>query len=145
MDAFAWHPLDISLLPGEQKISAEFHGQLAASELPSSKRFALGGNLAVRAFQRDAYLADSGGLLRLDLGTPLSVGELSLFADAAYGDTLNDDDANWGYLSGVGVAWNVTWSGLESRLSWAYPLASNGSGELDDDGTQIFWSFSYRR
>jgi hemolysin activation/secretion protein len=145
MDAFAWHPLNVPVLPGEQKISAEFHGQLASSELPSSKRFSLGGNLAVRSFQRDTYLVDQGGMLRVDLRTPVAVGELSLFADAAYGETLNQDNGNWGYLSGVGLAWSLTVSNLESRLSWAYPLASDGSGGLEDDGSQIYWSFSYHR
>ena len=144
-DAFAWHPLDLPLLPGEQKIAAEIHGQFTGSELPSSKRYALGGHLAARAFQRDAYLVDQGGLLRLDLRTPAAIGELSIFADAAYGETLNQQDGNWAYLSGIGVAWSLTLANLESRLSWAYPLASDGSGGVEDDGSQIYWSLRYLR
>jgi hemolysin activation/secretion protein len=145
LEAFAWRPMDLPLLPGEQKISIEVQGQMADSQLPSSKRLALGGALANRAFRRDTYVVDQSALLRLDVRTPLSLGELSLFADAAYGETLNELDTNWGYLSGLGVAWSFRLAGIESRLSWAVPLASNGSGDIDDDGNQIFWSFSYRR
>jgi hemolysin activation/secretion protein len=145
LSGFAWRPLDLPLLPGEQKLSVELNSQLANSQLPSSKRMALGGTLANRAFRRDAYLVDSGALLRFDLRTPVRVGELSVFADAAYGETLNDLDENWAYLSGFGVAWSFRLAGIESRLSWAVPISSDGSGEVDDDGNQIFWSFSYRR
>lgn len=142
---FAWRPLDLPLLPGDQKLSMELNSQLANSQLPSSKRMALGGTLANRAFRRDAYVVDSGALLRVDLRTPVRLGELSVFADAAYGETLNDLDENWAYLSGLGLAWSFRLAGIESRLSWAVPISSDGSGDVDDDGNQIFWSFSYRR
>ena len=96
--------LDLPILPGEQKLSVSLNGQLADEQLPSTKRMALGGTLANRAYRRDAYLVDSGALLRLDLRTPVRVGEIAVFADAAYGETLNDLDSNWAYLSGHGFS-----------------------------------------
>ena len=145
IETFAWKPIDLPLFPGDQKFAAEFRGQVTNSQLPSSKRLALGGTMANRAFRRDTYVVDRGALLRLDVRTPVRLGEISLFADAAYGETLNDLDSNWGYLGGFGLAWSLSLANVESRLSWAFPLASNGSGDLDDDGSQVFWSFSYRR
>jgi len=145
MDAFAWRPFDLPGLPGLQKLSAQFTGQLTGSELPSTRRMIFGGHLGVRGFQRDAYLADRGALARLDVRTPVRVGELALFADLAYGDTLNDQDGNWGFMSSYGIAWDFDVNRFYSRLSWAVPVTSDGSGDIDDDGPQFFWSLSYRR
>ncbi len=145
LDSFAWRPVDVPGLPGEQKLSVELRGQLSGSQLPSSKRLALGGHLAARGFRRDTFLVDRGAVARIDLRTPVSLGELSLFGDLGYGDTQNSLDTNWGYVSSVGLAWNMRLKGVQSRLSWALPVASDGSGDLDDDGARIFWSLSYGR
>lgn len=145
MDAFAWRPFDLPGLPGLQKLSAEVRGQLSGSELPSTRRMIFGGDLGVRGFQRDAYLADRGMLARLDVRTPGPVGELALFADLAYGDTLNDQDGDWGFMSSYGIAWDLEVNNVYSRLSWAVPVSSDGSGDIDDDGPQFFWSVSYHR
>jgi hemolysin activation/secretion protein len=145
VDAFAWRPLDVPFLPGEQKVSAELVAQLSSTQLPSTRRLGLGGISGARGFSRDVYLADRGLRVRVDLRTPLSVGELSLFADAAYGETLNDDLDTWGRLVSVGVSWEAALGGIKSQLSWAVPVSTGGTGDVDDDGPQIFWSLRYVR
>ncbi len=143
---FGWHPFDLGWLPGRQKFSMELKGQLAGSQLPSTRRMALGGIGAARGFDRDAYLADQGMVLRGDLRTPLSLGELSLFADVAYGKNKNELYSGWAHLANLGVAWDVRLGAhFVSSLSWALPITHKGSGGIDDDGAMFFWSLRYAR
>ncbi len=143
---FGWHPFDLGWLPGRQKVSMELKGQLAGSQLPSTRRMALGGIGAARGFDRDAYLADQGMVLRGDLKTPLPLGELALFADIAYGKNRNEIYSGWAHLANLGMAWDVRLSQhLLSSLSLAKPITHKGSGGLDDDGTLFFWSLRYAR
>jgi len=143
---FGWHPFDLGLLPGRQKVSLELKGQLADSQLPSTRRMMLGGIGAARGFDRDAYLADQGMVLRGDLRTPLALGELSLFADVAYGKDRNEIYAGWAHLANLGLAWDVRLGQhFLSSLSWAVPITHKGSGGLDDDGAMFFWSLRYAR
>lgn len=141
-----WHPFDLALLPGRQKFSLELKGQLAGSQLPSTRRMALGGIGAARGFDRDIYLADQGMVLRGDLRTPLALGELSLFADVAYGKDRNDLYSGWAHLADLGLAWEVRLGGhFMSALSLAVPITHKASGGLDDDGAMFFWSLRYAR
>lgn len=148
---FGWHPFDLPVLPGRQKISLALSGQLAGSQLPSTRRLTLGGVGASRGFDRDIYLADQGMVLRADLRTPLllgelALGELSLFADAAYGKNRNDLTPTWAHLANLGLAWDVRLGEhFLSSLSWAMPITAKGSGGLDDQGSQLFWSLRYAR
>lgn len=143
---FGWHPFDVGWLPGRQKFSMAFKGQLAGSQLPSTRRMALGGIGAARGFDRDAYLADQGMVLRGDLRTPLRLGELALFADVAYGKNENEIYSGWAHLANLGVAWDVRLGQhFLSTLSWAVPITHKGSGGLDDDGGKLFWSLRYAR
>lgn len=141
---FGWHPFDLSFLPGRQKFALELSGQLAGSQLPSTRRMALGGVDTARGFDRDIYLADQGMVLRGDLRTPLALGELSLFADLAYGKNKNDLTPTWGHLADLGVAWDVRLGAhFMSSLSWAVPITAKGSGGLADDGAMLFWSLRF--
>ena len=143
---FGWHPFDLGWLPGRQKFAMELKGQLAGSQLPSTRRMALGGIGAARGFDRDIYLADQGMVLRGDLKTPLALGELSLFADVAYGKDQNALYSGWAHLANLGVAWDVRLGQhFVSSLSWALPITHKGSGDLDDDGAMFFWSLRYAR
>ncbi len=143
---FGWHPFDLRLLPGRQKFSLALKGQLAGSQLPSTRRMALGGIAAARGFDRDVYLVDQGMVLRGDLTTPLALGELSLFADAAYGKEKNDIYSGWAHLANLGLAWEVRLgTHFLSSLSWAMPITHKASGGLDDDGSMFFWSLRYAR
>ena len=143
---FGWHPFDLRWLPGRQKFALELKGQLAGSQLPSTRRLMLGGIGAARGFDRDVYLADQGMVLRSDLRTPLTLGELSLFADVAYGKSENELFPGWAHLANLGVAWDVRFGlHLLSSLSLATPITHKGSGGLDDDGVMFFWSLRYAR
>jgi hemolysin activation/secretion protein len=100
---FGWHPFDLGWLPGRQKVAMELKGQLAGSQLPSTRRMTLGGIGAARGFDRDIYLADQGMVLRGDLKTPLALGELSLFADFFYEKATNEIYTGWAHLANLGL------------------------------------------
>lgn len=144
VDLFAWRPMDVALLPGTQKLSVRLLGQFSDSQLPSTLRMGFGGVQRARGFERSIYLADEGALLSIDLRTPFVFGELALFADTAYGQTHNDVESTWGHLTSVGIGWDYAINRqLMSRFSWALPLTAKGSGRLNDDGPQMFWSLHY--
>ncbi|MCB1685989.1 MAG: ShlB/FhaC/HecB family hemolysin secretion/activation protein [Pseudomonadales bacterium] len=146
VDLFAWRPLDVQWLPGRQKISASFTGRLTDSQLPSSRRLGVAGAEGARGYQRDLFVADSGGLLRVDLRTPVALGEILFFSDLTYGRTHNNIDDTWARLVDIGVAWEAEFGeGFVSRLSGAVPIHTDGSDGLDDDGVRIFWSLQYAR
>ncbi|MEM8767054.1 MAG: ShlB/FhaC/HecB family hemolysin secretion/activation protein [Pseudomonadota bacterium] len=143
-EVFGWRPFDVPQLPGRQKVSLELRGQLAGTQLPSTRRLALGGIGAARGFDRDVYLADQGMFLRGDLRTPLALGELSLFADLAYGKDRNDLTPTWAHLANLGLAWDVrVGDRFTSSFSWAKPITSKGTGGLDHDGNRFFFSLRY--
>jgi hemolysin activation/secretion protein len=143
-DLFAWHPFDLPGLPGRQKVSVLLKGQFSGTQLPSTRRLALGGVAGARGFERDTFLADQGAVLRLDLRTPLGVGELALFGDLAYGQDQNDLTPGWAHLADLGVSWDVRIGAhLMSSLSWAVPVTAKGNGGLEDDGARLFWSIRY--
>ncbi len=144
VEVFGWRPFDLPQLPGRQKVSIDFRGQLAGTQLPSTRRLALGGIGAARGFDRDVYLADQGLFLRGDLRTPLALGELSLFADLAYGKDRNELTPTWAHLANLGLAWDVRFGQhFTGSLSWAKPITSKGSGGLDYDGDRFFFSLRY--
>lgn len=144
VDLFGWHPFDLEFLPGRQKLSVAFSGQLADSQLPSTRRFILGGAAGARGFERTIFLADSGFLLRTDLRTPLALGELSVFMDAGYGKGHNELESSWAHVANLGIGWDVRMGRhLLSSLSWAVPITAKGTGDLDDEGSQLFWSLRY--
>jgi len=143
---FGWHPFDLGLLPGRQKFSLQLKGQLAGSQLPSTRRMTLGGIGAARGFDRDIYLADQAIVMRGDLRTPLALGELALFADVAYGKDRNDVYPGWAHVANLGLAWEVRIGRhFLSALSWAVPITHKASGGLEDDGAELLWSLRYAR
>ncbi len=144
LNGYAWRPLDVPGLPGEQKLVARLAGQLSGSQLPSSRRMALGGFARVRGFDRDAFLADRGALLAVELRTAAPLGEVALFADTSYGEGLNDLTPTWGHLTSLGIGWDAgLLPRLTSRVSLAWPVAAKGSNDLDDEGLRIFWQLQY--
>lgn len=143
-EVFGWRPFDLPPLPGRQKVSLTLRGQLADTQLPSTRRLALGGIGAARGFDRNDYLADQGIYLRGDLRTPLALGELSLFADVAYGKDQNELTPGWAHLANLGLAWDVrVGQHFTSSLSWAKPITSKGTGDLDHDSYRFFFSLRY--
>ena len=85
-------------------------------------------------------------VLRGDLKTPLALGELSLFADVAYGKIRNELYPGWAHLANLGLAWDVrVGQHFLSSLSWAMPITHKASGGLEDDGAMFFWSLRYAR
>ena len=144
LGAHAWKPLRLPLLSGEQKLALRFSGQLSGSQLPSTLRMSLGGANRARGFERDVFLADQGVVLGVDVRFGLPLGELVLFADAAYGESLNSAAEEWGHVANFGIGWDADLrSNLITRLSLALPVSARGSVGLDDDGAQIFWSLRY--
>ena len=144
IDAYAWRPIDLPLLSGEQKLALRLSGQLSDSHLPSSRRLSLGGFARSRGFQRNTFIADKGVVVGLDLRIPIKLGELVIFADSAYGDARNELAPTWGHVSDIGVAWDADLlPNLVSRLSWALPVAAKGTGGLDDDGPKFYWQLQY--
>jgi hemolysin activation/secretion protein len=144
VDAYAWKPISLPWLGGEQKLAARLSGQISDSQLPSSTRLSLGGFSRARGFQRDTFLADQGVIVGLDLRVPVAVGELVLFVDTAYGKSRNDLTPNWGRLTDIGLGWDADLlPKLMSRLSLAFPLSARGSADLDDDSPQFFWQLQY--
>lgn len=144
VDAYAWKPVRIPLFPGEQKLAARLSGQVSDSQLPSSRRLSLGGAARARGFQRNTFLADQGVVIGLDLRMPLPLGELVLFVDSAYGDGRNELLPTWGHLTNVGMGWDADLlPNLVSRFSWSLPVTAKGSADLDDDGSQFYWSLQY--
>ena len=141
--ASGWKPVHVPFVPGEQKLAARVSTQFSGSQLPSTLRMTLGGAQRARGYDRDVFLADAGLVLGVDLRFGLPLGELVLFTDAAYGESLNDDD-EWGYVWNVGVGWDADLTrNLVTRLSLAAPIGTDGSTELDDDGAKLFWSLRY--
>jgi len=144
LDAEAWLPLALPLLDGEHKLRGYVSGQWGGSLLPATRRFALGGAGRARALDRSAFLGDRGVLLGLELRVPLSVGELLVFAESGYADSRADGRDAWASLTDIGVGWDARLSGaLTSRLSWALPVAADGSDGFDDDGSRWYWSMRY--
>ncbi|HEX7036541.1 MAG TPA: ShlB/FhaC/HecB family hemolysin secretion/activation protein [Pseudomonadales bacterium] len=146
MDHEAWTPMHLPGLDGEQKLLLRLAGQWSDSLLPATRRFALGGPYRARGFDRGTFLGDRGVLLGLEVRQPIRLGELVLFTDLAYGDGRADDAHTWARLSDAGLGWHAELvPGLSSRLSWAVPLSTRGTGGIDDDGSRIYWSLRYAR
>lgn len=144
LEADAWMPVSLPLLPDEQKLRVRLAGQWSDSLLPATRRFALGGRYRVRGFDRSAFLADRAVLLGVEARAPVQFGELLLFSETAYGDDLAADDGRWGHLSTLGVGWEAQLlPGLESRLSWAIPVTTRGTGGIDGDDSRVYWSLRY--
>jgi hemolysin activation/secretion protein len=144
LETEAWMPAALPGLPGEQKVVARLAGQWTDAALPTTRCFALGGANRARGIERETLLGDRGVLLGLEVRQPVSVGELLLFGEFAYGDRRGEQA--WGRIADVGLGWQATWpGGVSSRVSIALPFGVAGSGDLDDDGTTIFWSLRYDR
>jgi hemolysin activation/secretion protein len=144
MDAEAWLPLSLPGLAGEHKLRGYVSGQWSDSLLPATRRFALAGAARARAFDRSAFLGDRGVLLGLELRVPVAVGELLLFTESGYGDGRADGAETWAQLTNIGLGWDAELSAaLTSRLSWALPVAAEGSDDFDDDGSRWYWSVRY--
>lgn len=142
LDAEAWLPVQIPGLPGEQKLVGRLAGQLGSDGLPATRRFAIGGAHRARAYQRDAFLADSAVIVGVEARHPVTVGELLVFGEFAYGAREGGDE--WGRVADAGIGWQASWrGGLSTRLSLAHPFAEAGSGDIDDDGIRLFWSLRY--
>ncbi|MFU8814078.1 MAG: ShlB/FhaC/HecB family hemolysin secretion/activation protein [Pseudomonadales bacterium] len=144
LDADAWMPVSLPLLPDGQKLRVRLAGQWSDGLLPATRRFALGGAYRVRGFDRGEFLADRGLLLGLEARAPVQLGELLLFSETAYGDDLAEQGGRWAHLTTVGLGWEAQLlPGLSSRFSWAIPVAAKGSGDIDDDGSRLYWSLRY--
>ena len=142
--AHGWKPLRIANLPGEQKLALRLAAQVSGSQLPSTLRMALGGAHRARGYERNVFLADAGLTLGVDLRIGLPLGELVLFTDAAYGESLNEDDEQWGYVWNLGIGWDADLTrNLVTRISLAAPITTDGGPELNDDGAKLFWSLRY--
>ncbi|MCZ6710475.1 MAG: hypothetical protein O7B25_08940 [Gammaproteobacteria bacterium] len=143
-DAYAWRPIHIPALRGEQKLAVRFTGQFSDSQLPSSRRLSLGGFSRTRGFERDTFLADRGVVIGLDLRVPLPLGELVVFVDSAYGEGRNELTPSWGHLTNVGLGWDADLlPNLVSRISLAFPVGATGSAKLDEHGSQLYWQLQY--
>ena len=144
--ASVWTPVDLPLIPGLQKLRFSINSQLTDSQLPSTRRMALGGVAGAGAFERGYWIADSGAVAELMLQVPVRLGDLRLFVDTGIGESHNEFDQRWGHLTSLGVGWDVSFEpGIGSRLSWAMPLNARGEGGLDDDGPRIYWSLTLAR
>ncbi len=144
MDMLAWRPVHLPLLVGEQKLSLRLQGQLADSYLPAPQRFALSGPHRSRSFDRSDLETDRGIVASIDLRFPLQLGELVLFADGAYGQGRGDGTSYWRRAADAGLGWDAELSRqLTTRLSWARPFVTQGSGAIDDDGSRFYWSLEY--
>lgn len=144
LDSEAWMPVALPLLAGEQKLRLSAAGQWSDSLLPATRRFALGGAQRARAFDRSTFIGDRALLLGAEIRTPLAVGELLLFAESVYGDDRTDGAERWAHLGDLGIGWSAVFGpGLSTRLSWALPVTSRGTGDLDDDDARWYWSLDY--
>ena len=129
---------------GEQKLALRLAAQVSGSQLPSTLRMALGGAHRARGYERNVFLADAGLTLGVDLRIGLPLGELVLFTDAAYGESLNEDDEQWGYVWNLGIGWDADLTrNLVTRISLAAPITTDGGPELNDEGAKLFWSLRY--
>ncbi|MEQ8484176.1 MAG: ShlB/FhaC/HecB family hemolysin secretion/activation protein [Pseudomonadales bacterium] len=143
VDAEIWTPADVPGLPGEQKLVARLAGQWTDRALPATRRFSVGGPLRSRAYDRDELLADRGLLLGVEARHPVAVGELLLFGELGYGDRRGSADG-WGRVADLGLGWEAALApGLKHRITVAWPLAVDGTGDIDDDGAKVFWSLRY--
>jgi hemolysin activation/secretion protein len=139
-----WKPVSLPLLPGEQKFAVRWQLQYAGSELPATRSMSLGGPHLGRGFERTQFLADRAVNLALELRFPLRVGEFVTFLDAAYGNGENDRDEPWAQLTSLGVGWDADWAeAFTSRLSFALPIAGDGSPPIDAPGPQLYWKLQY--
>ncbi len=144
LDAEAWMPLALPLLAGEQKLRLSAAGQWSDTLLPATRRLALGGAQRARAFDRSTFIGDRGLVLGAEVRTPLAVGELLLFAESAYGDDRTSGAERWAHLGDLGIGWTaVLGPGVSTRLNWALPVTSQGTGDLNDDDARWYWSLDY--
>lgn len=144
LDSEAWMPVALPLLDGEQKLRLRLAGQWSDTLLPATRRFALGGASRARAFDRSLFLGDRGVLLGAEVRVPVRLGELVVFTELGYGDGRADGNQTWARLGDAGLGWDAELTPkLSSRLSWALPLTTDGTGGLDDDGTRLYWSLRY--
>lgn len=145
VDSEAWMPISLPVLEGEQKLRMRLAGQWSDSLLPATRRFALGGAGRARAFDRSDFLGDRAFLLGAEARLPVRLGELVVFSELGYGDTRGDGEDRWARLSDVGLGWEAElMPSLFSRLSWAFPLSTDGTGGIDDDGSRLYWSLRYQ-
>ncbi|MGI9326910.1 MAG: ShlB/FhaC/HecB family hemolysin secretion/activation protein [Pseudomonadales bacterium] len=139
-----WTPLQLPMLPGEQKFALRWQAQYAVSELPATRALGMGGPHLNRGFERTQFLADRGLNIGLELRFPLRYGELVTFLDSAYGNGENDRDETWAQLTSLGIGWDANWGpGWTSRMSLGLPVSGDGSPDIDSPDTQFYWKLQY--
>lgn len=142
-DAFAWTPLLLADQPF--KLSAEAVVLLADTQLPETLRLTVGGADAVRGFDFSIPAVDRGLTLSGALHREIGVGELRLFADAAYGDRLGAVDDGFTFATSVGLGWRVALGrALDADLTVSAPLTSKQTGGLSNDGLRLYWRLRYQ-
>ncbi len=140
--AFAWRPLP--LLGDGVKLSASARAQWADSQLPESLRLGFGGSAAVRGFDYSISAADRGLLASLALHKRVSDQELRVFADSAYGETLEVGATADIFVTSVGFGWRSTLlDRIRGDLTISRPLSSKLPLGGSDDSVRVFWRLTY--
>ena len=75
------------------------------------------------------------------------LGQWWMFMDATYGEQKGVMD-RWLQLTSVGLGWEgqlfeSAAGRFNSRITVAYPITHRGTGDVEDDGTQIYWSLRF--
>ena len=142
-EAVAWTPVTLPWIDVASKVVLRAHMQTSGNRLPATLRYAAARPDFNPGLEVGALVLDeaAGFSSALRFGAPL--GEWWVFGDATYGE--RNADNTWYELVSVGAGWDAElwrseYGSLSSRLTIGYPVSHVSNGDLDDDGTQIFWS-----
>lgn len=146
-DANVWTPVTLPWLDTRAKLILDARLQAATDQLPPTLRLGATGPYANKGFSQGLVQLDQGVSLTGAMRFDAPVGQWWLFLDAAYGEQNGVQDL-WRQLSSIGLGWEgmlfETPAGqFNSRITVAYPIAHRGTGGVDDDGTQVYWSLRF--
>lgn len=140
---FAWRPLGDWASRGVVRA----RWQWSADRLPVVQQASLSQPFANSGLE--PYLNGVDSLV--ELGTQLHfnapIGEWWWFTDAGFGQH-NDAEDTWQQLVTTGFGWQAEllanhYGRLSSQITVGHPLVHKSNGELDDDGTQVYWSLRF--
>jgi len=148
-NANLWTPLQLPWLAVPAKLVVDMRFQVTNDLLPATLRMGSTGPFDNKGFTQGTLMLDQGvglsGALRFDA----PIGEWWMFLDATYGEQEGPMQ-RWSELASAGVGWEgelvANSAGrLSSRLTLGYPVSHRGTGGMDDEGTQIYWSLRFER
>lgn len=147
--ANVWTPVELPWVNVPAKLVVDMRLQATDDLLPATLRMGSTGPFDNKGFTQGTLMLDQGVGVSSALRFDALVGEWWMFLDATYGEQQGSRQ-RWAELTSVGLGWEGellqgSTGTLSSRVTLGYPVSHKGTGGMDDEGTQIYWSLRFAR